>query len=471
MKCNEKYAEDLRNLTILMNRVKHWWVEGVLEKTLEGKTIFQLYKRGLPEAIEHPVHVVGDDDQIFPPNTKTIDVFDKMAQFMLILSEPELGKTTTLIELTRSLIMRATNDDSQPVPVILNLAAWNKEKTLLPSVVKDISFDEWLVKELSVKYLVPTKLGRNWLKNQRILFLLDGLDEVKRRKREKCIEAINQFIDKFKLPGLVICSRLKEYVALSGRLKLNGAICLEPLTLEQVNRYISVVRSKEGETERVKYSTSADSAISESSVSIEPICEDNVVPISTNERRKQEGKTKILFLGVNPTTTSRLRLDREVREIQTNLKLAKERECLEFKQEWAVTTDTLMQAILDESPNIIHFSGHGQSEGILIENEIGESKLITIDALASLFELFRDNLKCVVLNSCYSEKQAIAIKSHIPHVIGMTSALPDKSALAFSTGFYKAIGAGKSIAFAFKLGVAAILLGGGDRDKHKPILL
>ncbi|MCI5223993.1 MAG: hypothetical protein D3924_15315, partial [Candidatus Electrothrix sp. AR4] len=39
-------------------------------------------------------------------------------------------------------------------------------------------------------------------------------------------------------------------------------------------------------------------------------------------------KTKILFLAANPINTARLRLDKEVRKISTNLKLAKERDNL-----------------------------------------------------------------------------------------------------------------------------------------------
>jgi len=178
---------------------------------------------------------------------------------------------------------------------------------------------------------------------------------------------------------------------------------------------------------------------------------------------------RILFLAANPMKTY-LKLDEEVKAIHNNLKSAKERDKLILEQEWAVTTDTLMQAVLDESPNIIHFSGHGQQEGIILENEMGEPKIVNREALAYLFELFKDSVKCVVLNSCYSEEQAKAIKSHIPYVIGMKSAISDKAAISFSTGFYKAIGAGRDIPFAFKLGIAAIKLEGVSGDDI-PILM
>ena len=175
---------------------------------------------------------------------------------------------------------------------------------------------------------------------------------------------------------------------------------------------------------------------------------------------KKTIQLKILFLGANPLNTLRIRLDEEVKQIQTNLKLAKERNNLEFKQAWAVTTDLLMQSILDESPNIVHFSGHGEREGIILQDESGGSKIITAEALANLFKLFKDSMECIILESCYSEPQAQAIKLYIPYVIGMKSGITDRASIAFSTGFYKAIGAGKDIPFAFELGKAAIQLEG-----------
>ena len=72
--------------------------------------------------------------------------------------------------------------------------------------------------------------------------------------------------------------------------------------------------------------------------------------------------------------------------------------------------------------------------------------------------IFADHIRCVVLNACYSASQASAIALHIPFVIGMKASMPDDAALAFSAGFYRAIGAGRDIEFAFKLGVSAIEL-------------
>jgi hypothetical protein len=175
-------------------------------------------------------------------------------------------------------------------------------------------------------------------------------------------------------------------------------------------------------------------------------------PISAGNRSLlTPKKIRILFLAANSWVLP-LDIENEVKNIQINLKLARERDNLEFKQQWAVTIDTLTQALFDESPTIVHFSGHSDESGIILQDDAGQPKVVPTDALSDLFKLFKDTVQCVVLNSCYSEPQARAIRRHIPYVIGSRSRLPDTMAVAFSSGFYKALGAGRDIPFAFNMG-------------------
>ena len=57
---------------------------------------------------------------------------------------------------------------------------------------------------------------------------------------------------------------------------------------------------------------------------------------------------------------------------------------------------------------------------VRLEDEMGRAKLVDGEALAGLFELFAEQVECVVLNGCYSQVQAEAIAQHIPSVIGMS---------------------------------------------------
>jgi hypothetical protein len=169
----------------------------------------------------------------------------------------------------------------------------------------------------------------------------------------------------------------------------------------------------------------------------------------------------ILFLAANPKGTARLRLDQELRDIGEGLQRAQKRDQFNLEQRWAVRPRDIQRAMLDLGPNILHFSGHGEGEaGLVFEDEIGNTKLVDGAALASLFELFTDQLNCVILNGCYSEVQAQAIAQHIPYVIGMSKAIGDKAAITFAVGFYDALGAGRNVEFAYKLGCAAVQMEG-----------
>jgi len=169
----------------------------------------------------------------------------------------------------------------------------------------------------------------------------------------------------------------------------------------------------------------------------------------------------ILILAANPKNTSRLRLDQEVREIDNGLQRARRRDEFILKQVWAVRRSDFRRAMLDLRPNIVHFCGHGSGEeGIAFEDENGQATLISTEALSGFFELFAANVECVILNACYSEVQAEAIAKHIPHVIGMNKAIGDTTAIEFAVAFYDALGAGETIAFAYKLACNAIQLSG-----------
>jgi CHAT domain-containing protein len=184
--------------------------------------------------------------------------------------------------------------------------------------------------------------------------------------------------------------------------------------------------------------------------------------VSTSSETVTEGQQKvILILAANPKSTPALRLDEEVREIDSGLRRANQRDRFHLEQRWAVRSRDVQNALLDLKPQVVHFSGHGENEiGLILEDETGQSAAVSTEALAGLFELFADRVECVVLNACYSEVQAEAIANHIPYVIGMNKAIGDRAAIEFAIGFYDALGAGESIEFAYKLGLTAIRMAG-----------
>lgn len=165
--------------------------------------------------------------------------------------------------------------------------------------------------------------------------------------------------------------------------------------------------------------------------------------------------TKILFLAVNPKGTAQLRLDEEMRSIDEALRKSDFRHRVQIEQQWAVRVSDLQGLLLRHAPDIVHFSGHGSS-GLILEDIDGRPREVPPDALADLFGILKDTVRCVVLNACYSHEQAIAISHYVEAVIGMNDEIDDEASVAFASAFYQALGYGKDVPTAFKLGVSQL---------------
>jgi CHAT domain len=170
---------------------------------------------------------------------------------------------------------------------------------------------------------------------------------------------------------------------------------------------------------------------------------------------------KILILCANPKNTAKLRLDEEMREIKNTLQLSPHRDEFQIITESAVRVDDLTRFLSHHQPTIVHFCGHGSgANGLALEDNSGNMQLVSTQALAKLFDLFQQQVECVLLNACYSEAQATAIHQHIDCVVGMNQAIGDKAAIEFSVGFYTALAALRNYEDCFQMGCTSIDLQG-----------
>ncbi|MEX6779890.1 NACHT domain-containing protein [Limnospira fusiformis NRMCF6962] len=211
-----------------------------------------LGKEQQPQQVQRPWDMsvkVGEQRRVqLPPQTTILDVFDNptISGKFLILGKPGGGKTTTLLELAEALLERAEGDSNAPIPVILELSSWQEvTKPKFLSFGKpekyDPSIKEWVLSQLISKG-VSQDIGEQWLREKELVLLLDGLDELQPERQGKCVRAINQFLgSEFSPLHLVVCSRKEEYEVYEEMLQLNGAICLEDLTNEQIRDYFASV--------------------------------------------------------------------------------------------------------------------------------------------------------------------------------------------------------------------------------------
>ncbi len=225
-----------RNRSRILVKVRDFWVKGVLDRSLYNAVLIDLGITSRPEAVA-PIYPWGlrvqrpdSQDVVLPSDTTIASVFDTMDGQLLILGAPGSGKTIMLLELTRTLLDRAEQDEAHPLPIVFNLSSWARHRQ--PLAV-------WLVAELHAQYQVPKKVGQEWVNTNQITPLLDGLDEVAHEHRAACVAAINEFQRSYSPEYLVVCSRLEEYEDLQSQLLLRGAIVLQPLTPQQVDAYFT----------------------------------------------------------------------------------------------------------------------------------------------------------------------------------------------------------------------------------------
>ena len=130
--------------------------------------------------------------------------------------------------------------------------------------------------------------------------------------------------------------------------------------------------------------------------------------------KETKEKISILFIASNPdiefidddgntVQQQKLKLEKEAREIHESIQKSLKRDSISFETRWATRVTDLLQFINEVNPTILHFSGHGTSDGKLVfQDNNDKPKLLSMDALVELINASSDNLRLVVLNNCFS---------------------------------------------------------------------
>lgn len=186
-------------------------------------------------------------------------------------------------------------------------------------------------------------------------------------------------------------------------------------------------------------------------------------------------KVKILFFAADPNSAPphgrapRLLLDEDIREIRVKVRASEHRDALEFDYRLAARQDDLLQALNEVRPHIVHFSGHGWSNGLVMMDSRGRRPHpVDVVLLTDLFRVLPGQIRVVVLNACLSHPQAEAIARVVGCAIGMRGEISDEAAIAFGAAFYRAIGFGHSIQTAFDQGCLA--LPSTERDRPRLVV-
>jgi hypothetical protein len=183
---------------------------------------------------------------------------------------------------------------------------------------------------------------------------------------------------------------------------------------------------------------------------------------------------KVLFLAASPPNMPPIRIDEEIREIQQEIRLGRQRDRIQLETRWAVRPRDISRALLEVEPHVVHFAGHGGGgeESFAAEDEYGNASVVPVGGLVELFEVARENVECVLVNACSTERLARGLSSVIRCVVGMRQPVGDRSAIRFSIGFYQALSAGRPVEDAFRLGRAQMMMApDSESDPLAPLLL
>jgi hypothetical protein len=170
-------------------------------------------------------------------------------------------------------------------------------------------------------------------------------------------------------------------------------------------------------------------------------------------------KIRILFLSANPWTTGRILVDKEAKEIFERLQEGPYRDKFDLRNHAAITPDDLQKLLLMYRPQIVHFSGHGSKRRrLILEGNHGRGKTVDQRGLADIFALYKNHVRVVLLNACFTRDQARSISEVVNYSIGTGRGIGDKVGVAFAGAFYRALGFGKSVRDAFESAKADLAL-------------
>ncbi|MEM6686604.1 MAG: CHAT domain-containing protein [Bacteroidota bacterium] len=166
-----------------------------------------------------------------------------------------------------------------------------------------------------------------------------------------------------------------------------------------------------------------------------------------------------------------MRLDVEENAIRDVLGSSANKHKFTFESRGAVTKDLLIDHLLKIQPNILHISGHGNTdEQLLLEDVEGYKEEVSIQKISNMLSGFSDHIQCVFLNTCHSLAGMDEFNKNIAYVIGMDTEIPDDVAISFSRNFYNALFNGRTIKDSFKIALSRIALT-DQGDEHIPKLI
>lgn len=168
-------------------------------------------------------------------------------------------------------------------------------------------------------------------------------------------------------------------------------------------------------------------------------------------------KCDVLILAANLQDSKTFQLEKETELIRQRLQQSEIGKRYIIQTKDVTSIQDLSICLLQYEPLILHFSGHGNSDGEIILNDSqGEAQILPVERLAEVIYLLKGRVECVMLSACFSLEKADVLADHVRCVVGMDREIDDESAISFVGGFYQGLALDKGYYCAFELGYQEI---------------
>jgi hypothetical protein len=192
----------------------------------------------------------------------------------------------------------------------------------------------------------------------------------------------------------------------------------------------------------------------------------------TRQALKKKRPVNILYLMANPSKRHSLRVDKEVADVNEEIRRSNFRDNIILRQSPAANLTAIQRGLNDHRPRIVHFSGHGNTAGIATEGG-GDRRIkkefVDFGLLGKALAATDTPPEVVVLNACQSAGARGALLGSAKAIVVMTESITDRAAIAFAKMFYGGIASGVSLQSAFEQGCVAVQAQSFD-EKDVPAL-
>lgn len=179
----------------------------------------------------------------------------------------------------------------------------------------------------------------------------------------------------------------------------------------------------------------------------------------TRSALRSKKRLDILYLMANPIKKHTLRVDAEVSRVSEEIRRSRFRDNIALHQSPAANLDAIIRGLNDHRPRIVHFSGHGNSGGVALDDrgiKRTQCQVVTFETLGRAFRATDTPPDVVVLNACDSAGARSALLTSAKAIVVMQDSISEVGAVAFATKFYGGIASGQSLRSSFEQGVIAI---------------